>query len=74
MRAPNKTPAFALEWAVSSVWGKTNDRIATQRYVGGSNSRDSDRVARERLFFGARIRLRITFNYPVLWVRVKGRG
>ena len=25
-------------------------------------------------FFGARIRLRMTFNYPVLWVRVKGQG
>ena len=24
-------------------------------------------------FFGARIRLRMTFNYPVLWVRVKGQ-
>ena len=25
-------------------------------------------------FFGARIWLRMTFNYPVLWVRVKGQG
>ena len=25
-------------------------------------------------FFGIRIRLRMTFNYPVLWVRVKGQG
>ena len=25
-------------------------------------------------FFGARIWLRMTFNYPVLWVRVKGHG
>ena len=27
-----------------------------------------------RLFSGARIWLRMTFNYPVLWVRVKGQG
>ena len=25
-------------------------------------------------FFGARIRLRMTFNYPVLWVRVNVHG
>ena len=25
-------------------------------------------------FFGAHIRLRMTFNYSVLWVRVKGQG
>ena len=25
-------------------------------------------------FSGARIWLRMTFNYPVLWVRVKGQG
>ena len=26
------------------------------------------------IFFGARIWLRMTFNYPVLWVGVKGQG
>ena len=35
---------------------------------------DAPVCARQRLFFGVRIRLGMNFNYLILWVRVKGQG
>ena len=39
--------------------------------LGRTETRTCDRM---RLFFGVRIRLGMTFNYLILWVRVKGQG
>ena len=51
-------------------------RIPRDARVRAYRTRDTyDGVVPAASFvFGARIWLRMTFNYPVLWVRVKGQG
>ena len=53
----------ACGWIVPSISSKLAYMIPNE---------PNDPVA--SFFFGARIWLRMTFNYPVLWVRVKGQG
>ena len=51
-------------------------RLREIRAVGGPAVGQCGRTVarRPRLFFGVRVCLVMTFNYPVLLVRVKGQG
>ena len=55
------------------VYDLNNDLLPKSKSrTGNYDFRACARAA--SFFFGARIWLRMTFNYPVLWVRVKGQG
>ena len=63
----------------SLVYCAIYDQLLVLRALGGPSYRTGIilvvvRMAARVFFFGVRIWLVMTFNYPVLWVRVKGQG